>query len=114
MQCCWWAHEVEGVVQDSAAVVREGMQEAALLSASLDANAEHSAAAIAALQSQTITGARIVIPVKRFPMLAWVVVGETYDGRNHGQLSCSCSYIFRVTGRVVVGETYDLRDDDRC
>ena len=69
---------------------------------------------IAALPSQTTTGARFVIPAKCFPMIARVVVGETYDRRNHGQLSYSCSYKFRVTGRVVVGETYDLRDDDRC
>ena len=69
---------------------------------------------IAALPSQTMIGARFPIPVQWFLMFARVVVGETYDRRNHGQLSCSCSYTFCVTGRVVVGETYDRRDDDRC
>ena len=69
---------------------------------------------IAALPSQTMTSARFPISVQWFLMFARVVVGETYDRRNHCHLSCSCSYIFRVTGRVVVGETYDRRDDDRC
>ena len=40
-------------------------------------------------------------------MFAWVVVGETYDKRNEGQVSFIVLYIIRVTGRVVVGETYD-------
>ena len=44
-------------------------------------------------------------------MFARVVVGETYDGRNEGQVSFIVLYIICVTGRVVVGETYDQSNE---
>ena len=44
-------------------------------------------------------------------MLARVVVGETYDRRNEGQVSFIVLYIICVTGRVVVGETYDRSNE---
>ena len=66
---------------------------------------------IQTLPSLTMTGDRILIPVQVFLMCARVLVGETYDRRNHGQLSCICLYTIRVTGRVLAGETYDRRDD---
>ena len=64
--------------------------------------------------SLVMTSDNILIPVKVFPMFAGVLVGDSYDRRNDGQLSCSCVYIIHVTGRVVVCETYDRRDDVRC
>mgnify|MGYP006256509157 CR=1 FL=1 len=62
------------------------------------------------LQPPTMTKDRTQIPMHGFPMIAWVVVGETYDRRDDGQLLLNLLYIFRVIGRVVVCKTYDGRD----
>ena len=55
----------------------------------------------------TTAGHISLILVSGFLMFARVVVGETYDRRNEGQVSFIVLYIICVTGRVVVGETCD-------
>ena len=48
-----------------------------------------------------------------FPMVAGVVVGETYDRRDDSQQSPNYLYAFRASCWVVVCETYDRSDDVR-
>ena len=63
------------------------------------------------LPSPITSGENILIPVQDFLMFARVVVGETYDRRNEGQVSFIVLYIICVTGRVVVCETYDQSNE---
>ena len=54
-----------------------------------------------------------LILMNGFPMIAEVVVGETYDRRDDGQQSLNYLYAFRASCWVVVCETYDRSDDVR-
>ena len=65
------------------------------------------------LPSSARTGDGILILVSIFPLVARVVVGETYDQGDDAQLSCKFLYVFDVVGRVVVCKTYDGSDDVR-
>ena len=65
------------------------------------------------LQSPTMTRGVFFNLVNGFPMIARVVVGETYNRRDDGQQSLNFLCAFRASCRVVVGETYD-RSDDVC